>query len=98
MTARLAAALDALRDRLGELPPDEQDAAAGELTALAERQAYDAARADALRRLRAEPDPADLGAWLDWSRNVRIDVQGGLLDPGEADRLGEGAPPTRAAA
>ena len=101
MTARLAAALDALRDRLEHLPPDRQDAAADELRDFINREAQGSARADAVRHLRAEPDPADLTAWLGWSRNVRSDVQGGLLTPEEAspreDDLGP-VPPARAAA
>ena len=76
MTARLAAALDTLRDRLEGLPPDRQDAAAEELLRDARLGGNDAAGGSAFGGPWPKPTPPDAAddslAWAEYDDELRV--------------------------
>ena len=94
MTARLAAALDALSARLEALPPDRQDAAAGDLLRLnwpgapGGETPWERAVREARERLTAPPDPADVTAWTRWADEAWLDHKASLLTSAEVEAAG----------
>ena len=87
MTARLAAALETLRDALTALPEDRQDAAAAELEAVAGRAADDGA-AWAAAVATAKEDAAAIDVRTRDADGVWLDYKAGLLTAAEVAAAG----------
>ena len=89
MTARLAAALAALRERLEALPPAAQEAAVGGVEALGRGEpAWEEAVADARTRLSRPPDPSDTVAWTRRLDDAWLDYKACLLTGEEIEAAG----------